>query len=143
MDRLKFTVTNNSGADIKLPIQFVKTGTFGVHCMCPMIRDAETGEPIGVQVQLSKNWHEPNTDKSSPFYAARNEPKRIWSGFWFHGYTVLEIPAGRLDVSFPKIENSFLLILCIIVEAVNAAKPFFFSLTHFVKEDREENLARS
>lgn len=56
---------------------------------------------------------------------------------------VLEIPAGRLDVSFPKIENSFLLILCIIVEAVNAAKPFFFSLTHFVKEDREENLARS
>lgn len=38
---------------------------------------------------------------------------------------VLEIPAGRLDVSFPKIENSFLLILYIIVEAVNAAKPFF------------------
>ena len=56
---------------------------------------------------------------------------------------VLEIPAGRLDVSLPKIENSFLLILYIIVEAFNAAKPFFFSLPHSAKEDREEDLARS
>lgn len=57
---------------------------------------------------------------------------------------VLEIPAGRLDVSFPKIENSFPLILYIIVEAFNTAKPFFFfSIPHFVKEDREEDLARS
>lgn len=56
---------------------------------------------------------------------------------------VLEIPAGRLDVSFPKIENSFPLILYIIGEAFNTAKPFFFSIPHFVKEDREEDLARS
>lgn len=39
----------------------------------------------------------------------------------------LEIPAGGLDVSFSKIENSLLLILYIIVEAVNAAEPLLLS----------------
>lgn len=94
-DRLRFTITNDSAADIKLPIQFVKDKNFGVEGFCPMLRDAETGEPIGVQVQLSKNWHSMTTDKNSPFYAARNDPKRYWSGLWFHGYTMLDIPAGK------------------------------------------------
>lgn len=95
LDRLKFTITNNCGADIKLPIQFVKEKDFHVEALSPMIRDAVTGEPVGVQVQLSKNWHEPSTDKNSPHYAARNDPKRYWSGTWFHGYTMIEIPAGK------------------------------------------------
>lgn len=52
----------------------------------------------------------------------------MWIRAAYSQQLVLEIPAGRLDVSLPKIENSFLLILYIIVEAFNAAKPFFFSL---------------
>ncbi len=95
MDRLKFTITNNSNVNVKLPLQFIKTGEFAVEGFCPMIRDAETGEPIGVPVQLSKNWHTMTTETSSPFYAAANDIKRLWSGQWFHGYTVLEIPAGK------------------------------------------------
>lgn len=93
-DRLTFTITNNSAADIKLPIQFVKDRKFGVEGMCPILRDAETGEPIGVQVQLSKNWHNYTTNPDNN-YAAINDPKRAWSGTWFHGYTMLEIPAGK------------------------------------------------
>lgn len=74
----------------------------------------------------------------------RKEYNCVWIRATHSQQLVLEIPAGRLDVSLPKIENSFLLILYIIVEAFNAAKPFFFfSLPHSVKEDREEDLARS
>lgn len=95
MDRLKFSITNTSNIDIKIPIQFEKSGDFAVEGFCPMIREIDTGEPIGVQVQLSKNWHIPHTDTSSAFYLALNDIRRLWSGEWFHGYTMLEIPAGK------------------------------------------------
>lgn len=93
MDRLTFTLKNTSGTAVKLPIQFHKENRFGVTGFCPMVRDAVTGEPVGVQVQLSKNWHSYTTDKNGN-YAAANDPKRAWSGNWFHGYTVIEIPAN-------------------------------------------------
>ena len=95
MDRLKFSITNNSNINVKIPIQFEKSGDFAVEGFCPMIREIDTGEPVGVQVQLSKNWHIPHTDPSSTFYLPLNDIKRLWSGEWFHGYTVLEIPAGK------------------------------------------------
>ena len=94
-DRLRFTITNSSAADIKLPIQFYKEKKFGVEGFAPMLRDAQTGEPIGVQVQLSKNWHSYSSKRTDATYAAKNDPKRYWSGTWFHGYTMLDIPAGK------------------------------------------------
>ncbi len=36
---------------------FFKDGKFGVEGLTPMIRDIITGEPTGLSVQLSKNWH--------------------------------------------------------------------------------------
>ena len=53
-DRLKFTLENSSDTAVKLPVLFEKSGKLGVLGCCPMLRDAQTGEPIGVQVQLSK-----------------------------------------------------------------------------------------
>lgn len=94
-DRLKFTLTNNSNETVKVPIQFYKTGNFGVEGMAPFLRDANTGEPIGVPVQLTKNWHAYSTNKNDFNYAATNDPKRSWSDTWFHGYTVIEVPAGQ------------------------------------------------
>ncbi len=88
MDRLSFTVENTSDQDIKIPIRFEKNTRLGVLGCCPMLRDAETGEPIGVQVQLSKNWH--GTDDFSP-----NDPATYLGGTWFHGYTYIEVPAGK------------------------------------------------
>ena len=85
-DRLKFTLENSSDAAVKLPVLFEKSGKLGVLGCCPMLRDAQTGEPIGVQVQLSKNWHEPvNYDVS--------QPRCYLAGTWLHGITVIEIPA--------------------------------------------------
>lgn len=87
MDRLRFTIQNNADHDIKIPVQFLKTGKLGVLGCSPFLRDAQTGEPIGVQVQLSKNWHEPvNYDK--------NDPASYLAGTWFRGYTYLQVPAN-------------------------------------------------
>lgn len=86
MDRLKFTIENPSENAIKIPVQFLKTNRLGVLGCSPFLRDAETGEPIGVQVQLSKNWHEPVNYQP-------DDPKCYLAGTWFHGYTYLEVPA--------------------------------------------------
>ncbi len=39
-----------------------------------------------MQVQLSKNWHEPVNYQPI-------DPKCYLAGTWFHGYTYLEVPA--------------------------------------------------
>lgn len=88
MDRLAFTIENTSDQTIKIPIRFEKNNRLGVLGCCPMLRDAETGEPIGVQVQLSKNWHA--TTDFSP-----TDPATYLGGVWFHGYTYIEVPAGE------------------------------------------------
>ncbi len=87
MDRLTFTIKNPSDKAIKIPVQFLKANRLSVLGCSPLLRDAETGEPIGVQVQLSKNWHE-------PVDFAADDPATYLAGTWFHGYTLLEVPAG-------------------------------------------------
>lgn len=93
-DRLRFTIKNNSGQTVKAALLFSKEkGEFGVEGMAGMLRDVQTGEPIGVQVQTSKNWHKYGSD------IAQNDVKRYLEGTWYHGYTLLEVPAGE-EVSY-------------------------------------------
>lgn len=87
MDRLKFTIENPTDENIRVPLQFYKDAPFAVQGCSPFLRDAETGEPIGVQVQLTKNWH----DNAA---IAEDDPLKFWSGIWFHGYTIIEVPAN-------------------------------------------------
>ncbi|MBR3751127.1 MAG: hypothetical protein IKK58_05080 [Clostridia bacterium] len=87
LDRLTFTIENPTDKAIKVPVQFYKTGKYGALGCSPMIRDARTGEPIGLQVQISKNWHEPVNYKAE-------DPKMWLSGYWFHGNTFIEVPAS-------------------------------------------------
>ncbi len=94
LDRLKLTISNPTNADISLPVQLVKEGDFAVEGMSCMLRDINTGEPTGNHVQVCRNWHSYTTDKNGN-YAASDDPKRIWSGRWFHGYTVIDVPAGK------------------------------------------------
>jgi len=86
-DRLRFTVENPTGRTVKVPIMFFKDGKFGVEGLTPMIRDIITGEPTGLSVQLSKNWHYLG-DNYSP-----DDPHRYLEGTWLHAYTVIEVPA--------------------------------------------------
>ena len=87
LDRLKFTIENPTDENIRVPLQFYKDAPFAVQGCSPFLRDAETGEPIGVQVQLTKNWH----DNAA---IAEDDPLKFWSGIWFHGYTIIEVPAS-------------------------------------------------
>lgn len=87
LDRLKFTIENPTDENIRVPLQFYKDAPFAVQGCSPFLRDAETGEPIGVQVQLTKNWHENAA-------IAEDDPLYFWSGIWFHGYTIIEVPAN-------------------------------------------------
>ncbi len=86
-DRLKFTVKNPTGQTIKVPIMFYKDGQFGVEGLTPMIRDINTGEPTGLSVQLTKNWHYLGDN-----YPA-DDPHRYLEGTWLHAYTMIEVPA--------------------------------------------------
>jgi hypothetical protein len=92
-DRLTFTLTNHSDKTVRVPVQFVKDEPLPVTGLSPFLSDTETGEPIGVQVQLTKNWH---------FYSVSggtnrpwDDPARNWEGVWYHGYTLIEVPAGQ------------------------------------------------
>ena len=72
-----------------MPLLFSKEkGKFGVEGMVGLLRDVNTLEPIGVQVQTSKNWHQYGSD------VPENDVKRYLEGIWYHGYTLIEVPAN-------------------------------------------------
>ena len=87
-DRVLFTLKNNSSRTVTVPVMFEKSGTFAVEGFGPVIRDADTGEPMGIPVQISKNWH--------PFDSSvtQKEWYKGLDGSWYHGYTYLEVPAN-------------------------------------------------
>lgn len=85
-DRVKFTIKNNGENETRVPLSFQHNGNFSVTGLSPMIRDAETLEPTGIQVQISKNWHTHTSVSSS-------DPKRLYEGKWYNGSTVIAIPS--------------------------------------------------
>lgn len=87
-DRLSLTLTNNSSNDITLPVQLLKDQTFAVEGMTAILRDIDTGEPIGIPVQTTKNWH------GQSQVVQTTDASRSWEGTWYHGYTMIKIPAN-------------------------------------------------
>lgn len=96
-DRLRFTIRNSSGRTIAVPIRFTKDYPLSVTGFSPLLRDARTGEPIGVPVQLSKNWHRYSLTDNWQIATqgkAPDDPARYFEGVWFHGYTLLAVPGN-------------------------------------------------
>lgn len=57
-----------------------------------LLRDTE-GNPSGIPVQISKNWH-------------RGREKILYEGNWYHGYSLLRLPARtRLDCEVTFIDS--------------------------------------
>ena len=82
MERVKLTIANASDRPARVPLVFSKDGEFvGVTGLTPILRDLD-GQPLGIPVQVSKNWH---TTPGKTF---------LYQGPWFQGYTVLEVAAG-------------------------------------------------
>lgn len=64
---------------MRVPLVFSKEGNFaGTTGLTPVLRDT-TGQPLGIPVQISKNWHH---------MAGKTI---LYEGPWFQGYTVLDV----------------------------------------------------
>lgn len=99
MERAVFEITNGGNVTAEPTIAFTKEKTsFSVTGMSPMLRNADTLEPTGEQVQISKNWHTFSTsDPSAKDYAAEGDVKRIYDGQWYHGYANLGVESSATE----------------------------------------------
>lgn len=88
MERVVFTVENTSEIERPLRINFAKgrlvengSKVFAIPGISAVLRDT-LGNPIGVPIQLSKNWH-----------TGRDKNNQYFQGTWYHGLSMLTIPA--------------------------------------------------
>lgn len=83
LSRLALTLANPGPAARTVRLLFdAPGGTPGITGLTPMLRDA-AGNPTGIPVQISKNWHR-----------GRDGRKFLYAGPWFHGFTMIRLPAG-------------------------------------------------
>lgn len=82
LDRFPVVIENPGTAGTAVPVVFAMEGPFqGITGLCPVLRDAG-GNPSGIPVQISKNWH-------------RDEKTRLlYEGAWFHAVTMVPVPPG-------------------------------------------------
>ena len=88
LERIPFSLTNPGESEEVARLMFEKTGKgFQGRLGSPItgvsaILCDENGEPTGIPVQLSKNWH--------------NEAAAgVYKGTWFHGITQIRVPARK------------------------------------------------
>lgn len=91
VERVEFSVTNRSKTDKIVRLNFAKgrliqngSSVFGIPGISAVLRDLN-GNPVGVPIQLSKNWHTGGFTGVEKFY---------FEGAWYHGLSVLTIPAN-------------------------------------------------
>ncbi len=81
LDRVDLSLSNPVSMDREVRLLFAKDDHFtGITGLTPMLRDGD-GYPTGIPVQISKNWHR------------ASGRKLLYQGPWFHGFTVLHLPA--------------------------------------------------
>lgn len=89
-EKVGFQIVNSTASPTQVPVSFVKDvgADFSVTGMSPMLRDSNTLEPTGEQVQISKNWH------SHTSSVADNAMIRIGEGMWYKGYANLHVDSA-------------------------------------------------
>lgn len=81
IERVKVELTNPDSEERTIRLNFhkrVATGVYGITGISAIIRDKDMN-PIGIPVQLSKNWHRGDN--------------ALFEGPWFRGFTMMSIPA--------------------------------------------------
>lgn len=82
-DRYALHLVNHSETSVRAPLLFALEGPFsGIIGMTPMLLD-KTGEPTGLPVQISKNWH------------SKPEAPELYEGPWFHGFARIPLGPGE------------------------------------------------
>ncbi len=99
-ERVRFTIKKATEEMLNIPLVFVKdaSASFSVTGMSPMIRDWETQEPVGEQVQISKNWHKFSSGTGDFNYMSGDSPARHSEGPWYNGY--VNLPVGGTEKSY-------------------------------------------
>ncbi|MDP6935137.1 MAG: hypothetical protein QGG40_19615, partial [Myxococcota bacterium] len=74
-NRHRIVVDNDNSSPVSIPLAFDggSNAAFYITAGAPLLRDTD-GEPMGVPVQISKNWHE--------------------TPYWYHLYSALELEPG-------------------------------------------------
>ncbi|MFA6134123.1 MAG: hypothetical protein WC869_08935 [Phycisphaerae bacterium] len=86
--RIGLSLVNDSDSPRTLRLAFWKDGNPGLTGCTPMIRDSE-GNPTGLMVQLSKNWH------------LQKDRRMLYDGVWFRGLSIVHLPPrSKLDCEF-------------------------------------------
>ena len=101
IERVKLVFDNTSSINKSVRLNFAKgrlsengSDVFGITGISAVLRDMK-GDPIGIPIQLSKNWH----TSTSP--DAITQPFR---GTWFHGLCMLTIPANtKLELEYTSV----------------------------------------
>ncbi len=83
IERVFFTIKNDKNYPLPLRLNFSKEKeVFSITGISAVIRDLD-GNPTGLPVQLSKNWHTIDFNKYED---------HLYRGSWFHGLTMIEVP---------------------------------------------------
>lgn len=84
--KIPFAVLKNTNALRETDRVFTTAANFGMSGMTPVLCD-ESGIPVGIPVQISKNWHS---------YASSGieDVTNLYTGQWFSGTTEITVPAG-------------------------------------------------
>jgi hypothetical protein len=87
IERVKLRVRNPANHARVLRLNFEKEGeVFSIVGISAILRDLE-GNPLGIPVQISKNWH-------TGWAPTAGESERF-QGPWYRGLTIIEVPAGE------------------------------------------------
>ena len=93
IERVKLTIDNPSASARVVRLCFAKGlpregGVFGITGISAMLRDAD-GSPLGIPIQISKNWH--------------TNPDR-YMGPWYHGLTMLTAPPKqKIEIEYTSV----------------------------------------
>ena len=90
-NRHKILVTNNTTEELMIPL-FMKgpvNTAFYITGGVPLFRDSN-GDPTGLNVQVSKNWHMP-----------------VWWQNWFHLYSTPTIPQGTHELELTTVSSKW------------------------------------
>lgn len=80
-EKIRLKIENNGTSDRYLRLCFNKLRVGSITGISAILRDTE-GNPTGIPVQISKNWHQ-------------SKDKFLYQGPWFRGFTTLYIPASQ------------------------------------------------
>ena len=83
VDEYLIEVTNPLSAVSNIPLRFIQPIPMAITGTVMFLSDADSGRPLGIPVQLSKNWH--------------GTTAQVHGGFWLRGSTMLTLQPGATE----------------------------------------------